>query len=131
MNHIEKGRLLTGLFPERLTDMLRAVRQGYENLKRNKKTLRPSWNNSFHSFDYWYALAANAAEAAAQYESGSIKGTQLLSEKLFTGCTAYYSIDCIAKHAQTLPETPENTAYKTGVRLLFESDAHIDINPKI
>ena len=120
MNNIEKGRLLAGLFPERLPEILRAVQDGYTNLTLNEQALRPLWDNSLFRFDLWYRLATDAAETACSYGSSPAKGTQELTEKIFTGHTALYTIDCIARYADTLPDVPENTAYKAAVRMLFD-----------
>lgn len=118
MNNIEKGRLLVGLFPERLPEILRAVQDGYKDLTRNEQTLRHLWDGSLFRFDLWYSLAASAADTAARL--GGIKGTQQLTEKLFAGHTAAYTIDCIAKQAYALPDLAENAAYRAAVRMLFD-----------
>ena len=120
MNNIEKGRLLAGLFPERLPEILRAVQDGYTNLTRNEQALRPLWDNSLLRFDLWYSLAAAAAETACSYGSSPAKSTQQLTEKIFAGHTALYTIDCIARQADTLPDVPENAPYKAAVRMLFD-----------
>lgn len=129
MNNIEKGRLLTGLFPESLPEILKAIQDGYENLTQNEQSLRHSWNSTLHSFDYWYALAAYTAEIAAQHENDSVAGSYILCEKLFSGSTALYVIDCIAKQAAEMPAAPQHCPYKLAVCLLFDSTLCIDIQP--
>ncbi|WP_143056003.1 hypothetical protein [Flavobacterium sp. fv08] len=117
MNNIEKGRLFLGLFPERLPEMLRSVQDGYKDLTLNEQALRPLWDGSLFRFDLWYSLAASAADTAARF--GSTTGTQQLTEKLFAGHTAAYTIDCISRQAHALPDLAENTAYKAAVKMLF------------
>lgn len=109
MNNIEKGRLLVSLFPERLPEMLGAIENQFENLAQNEQTLRPIWERQ-HSFDFWYSLATTAAEEAIQYSGSPAQSTQLLTEKLFTGAGAHYSIDCITRQATALHDVPQNNA---------------------
>lgn len=127
MNNIEKGRLLAGLFPERLPEILKALQDGYADLTQNEQNLRPLWDNSLFRFDLWYRLAAGAAETAACFSSSPVKGTQQLTEKIFAGHTAVYTIDCITRQADTLHDVPENAAYKAAIMMLFE---HYTASPK-
>lgn len=129
MNNIEKGRLLIGLFPERLPEILRALQDRQQNLIRNEQNLRPLWNSTLHSFDYWCALAAHAAEMASQHENDTATGSYTVCEKLFAGSTALYVIDCITTQAGAMPAAPENNAYKLAVCMLFDSSLCIDIQP--
>lgn len=138
MNNIEKGRLLAGLFPERLPDILQAVQDGYADLTQNEQTLRTLWDNSLFRFDIWYRLAAGAADTVNCFGGSPAKSTLQLTEKLFAGHTAVYTIDCLARQAYALPDVSENTTYKAAVRMLFDhyiaaplQGSSTDVEPKI
>lgn len=116
MTNTEKAKLLAILFPEQLPEILKALQQGYDHLTQNEDSLRPHWDNSFYSYDFWYGLATGVANLTQQYGEALAKSSTLFAEKLFAGCNASYTIDCLLRQAKD----NENPKYRQAVALLFE-----------
>lgn len=123
MTRTEKGKLLAGLFPERLAGILESLRLHYHLLSQEEETLRANWDDTLLPFDCWYRIATSVAAALDRYGGKLSKSTHLFAEELFCHHNALYTIDCILKQAQGLPEQREHTAYKLCVQLLFGQPA--------
>lgn len=120
MNNVEKGKLLATLFPEQVRDILDNLKATYVFLTENEETLRNSWDNALLPFDFWYRQAAEVAATVDKHGEALKKSSSLFADRLFNGYNAIYTIDCIAKQAQSLPLLPDNQRYGLGVRLLFD-----------
>jgi hypothetical protein len=119
MNNVEKGKLLAGLFPDKVQGILEEIHKGYDYMAANEQSLRTEWANSLFPFEFWYRVAGNVATAAKQYGKKLSKRNSLFADQLFDHYNALYTIDCIVKQSEALPELPENDTYKLAVRLLF------------
>ena len=119
MNNVDKGKLLATLFPEQVQGILDSLTAAHAFLNENEETLRGTWENTLLHFDFWLQLAEQAREIINNYGQKLAKSTSLFSDQLFDGYIAIFTIDCIAKHASSVPPLPENDRYRLAVQLLF------------
>lgn len=119
MNNVDKGKLLATLFPEQVQGILESITAAHAFLNENEETLRSTWENTLLPFDFWLRLAEQAREIINNYGQKLAKSTSLFSDQLFDGYIAIFTIDCIAKHASSVPPLPENNRYGLAVKLLF------------
>ena len=120
MNNKEKGKLVAALFPEQVAGILESLTAAYKFLTDNEDTLRTTWDNGMLPFDFWYRQAAEVAAVVQRHSKPLAKSSSLFSEQLFSGYHALFTIDCIVKHAASMPPLPENIRYGLCVRLLFD-----------
>jgi len=120
MDNVDKGKLLAALFPDKVAGILDSLTEAYHFLTQNEDALRATWSNTMFRFDFWYRVAGDVATVVNRYGARLGKSSSLFADQLFDHYNALYTIDCIAKQAQSLPDLPENQAYKLGVRLLFD-----------
>ncbi|WP_159798906.1 hypothetical protein [Flavobacterium sp. MK4S-17] len=119
MNNVDKGKLLATLFPEQVQGILDSLTAAHSFLNENEETLRSTWENTLLPLDFWLQLAEQAREIINHYGQKLAKSTSLFSDQLFDGYIAIFTIDCIVKHAASVPPLPENSRYRLAVQLLF------------
>jgi len=120
MDNVDKGKLLAALFPDKLGDILDSLTGTYNYLTENEDSLRATWSNGMFPFNFWYRVAGDVATTVDRYGARLTKSSSLFADQLFDHYNALYTIECIVKQAELLPELPGNQAYKLGVRLLFD-----------
>lgn len=116
LSNVEKGKLLAALFPEQVQGILESLQQAYQYLTDNEEAIRSGWYNGFITFEFWYRVAGNVAEAIRRNGKSLTKSSSLFADYLFDGHNALFTIDCIVKQAKH----NENTKYRQAVALLFE-----------
>ena len=116
LNNVEKGKLLAALFPEQVQGILESVQQAWQYLTDNEDAIRSEWDNGFITFEFWYRVAGNVADAIVRNGKSLTKSSSLFADHLFDGHNALFTIDCVVKQAKH----SENLKYRQAVALLFE-----------
>lgn len=115
MNNVEKAKLFAMLFPEQLEELIERMAQAYQYLSANEENFRGSRVNGLFTFEFWYRNAEAVNDQIIAYGDKLARDSTLFSEKLFQGQHAFFTTDCIIKHAAG----SNSRKYKQAVALLF------------
>ncbi len=118
LNNIGKAKLLHGLFPDEIPQLLDHIKDVCTDLKANKEAYQSTWNFGLMTFDTWLSLAEQAEKLIKKHRPNMVKSSKVFSEQLFHSYdyTVLFMNDRIVKYAES---KNENSKFKQAVALLY------------
>lgn len=116
LNNVERAKILHQLFPEEINPVLVYMSKHTEYILANADHLRKEWSHGLINFEMWLQFAGITKCCLAKYGHRLNKTAALFADQLFDGLLALYTVDCIAKYAETENAGPK---FSKAVELFF------------
>jgi len=118
LNNVDKAKLLHGLFPAEIPDLLQFVSGMSLTINEEQDRQRSSWGeNQLFGFDFWLTLTQQAERTIKKYGKGLEKSSSLFADQLFDGYNAVYMVHCLVIYTTVRQHT--NAKFTQAVDLLF------------
>lgn len=117
MDNLDKGELLTRLFPEKIKELQDAVKKQCEYFKQNELPIRDGWQrNGMFSAETWYQLVENANKNIKKYGKAVYGKPSKYGNLLYMGHNAIFTIHCLIEYSYT---KECNVQLRQAIHLLF------------
>jgi hypothetical protein len=125
MDNLDKGTLLSGLFPEELPNIQNAIEKQCEYFLQNETAFREGWHTSgFFTAEFWYRLVQDAHKEIEKNQDKLYKHPRWFADHFFDGHHSLYAIYCLVEYAGTEECTPQ---LKQAIHLLFGTEKLLQI----
>ncbi|MNJ95328.1 hypothetical protein D3C87_130380 [compost metagenome] len=98
MTNLEKGKLLSHLFPNEIDGIFITMTGIFKIIKENKTEVGKNWNNPFISLEQWCKLAELSNDIIVKNKGKKINANRF-AQDFFDGYIAFFTIHCIIKYA--------------------------------
>lgn len=120
MDNLDKGALLSKLFPEELQNIQKAIEKQCEFFLKNEITFSAGWHQKgFFTAGFWYSLIENAHSEIKRNQDKLWKRPHWFADHFFDGHHSLFAIYCLIEYASDQDCSPE---LKQAIHLLFGSD---------
>jgi len=120
MDNLDRGTLLSGLFPEELQNIQKAIEKQCDYFLKNETAFRAGWHQKgFFTAGFWYSLVKHAYEEIKRNEGKLSKRPRWFADHFFDGHNSLFAIHCLVEYAS---DRHCNTKLKQAIHLLFGSD---------
>ncbi|WP_134091125.1 hypothetical protein [Olivibacter sp. XZL3] len=119
MTNLDKGELITRLFPEKVKDLQETVKRQCEYFKQNELSIRGGWKkNAKFSAEFWYQLVEVANSNIKNYGKAVYGKPSRYGNLLYTEQNAIFTIYCLIEYSYSNECSIE---LKQVIHLLFGS----------
>lgn len=125
MDNLDKGALLSGLFPEELPNIQNAIEKQCGYFLQNETAFREGWHKGgFFTAEFWYRLVQDAHKEIEKNQDILCKRPRWFADHFFDGHNSLFAVHCLIEYADTEECNPK---LKEAIRLLFGCDKMIVI----
>lgn len=126
MDNLDRGTLLSKLFPEELQNIQNAIEKQCAYFLQNEAAFRDGWyQKGFFTAEFWYRLVENAYKAIEKNDRQLWKRPHWFIDQFFDGYNSLFTICCLIEYASCEDCNPE---LKQAIHLLFGHEKMIVIN---
>ncbi|MBN8785829.1 hypothetical protein CMT72_17080 [Elizabethkingia anophelis] len=125
MDNLDKGTLLSKLFPEELQDIQNAIEKQCDYFLQNETAFREGWyQKGFFTAEFWYRLVENAHKTIGKNDRQLWKRPNWFADHFFDGHNSLFAVHCLIEYADN---KECNTDLKRAIHLLFGSEKLLQI----
>ncbi|MCH5599495.1 hypothetical protein [Niabella ginsengisoli] len=125
MDNLDKGKLLVGLFPKELENLLQCIEKQCKYFLQQEQAFRKGWTQGgFFTADFWYMLVREADKSVSEFQSELNKRSNRFTDQFFDGYNALFTLYCFIEYA----DTPEcNRLLRQAIQLFFGNEKFLSI----
>ncbi len=125
MDNLDKGTLLSKLFPEELQNIQNAIEKQCDYFLQNEIAFREGWHQKgFFTAEFWYRLVENVHKSVGKNDRQLWKRPSWFADHLFDGHNSLFAVHCLIEYADTEDCNPN---LKQAIHLLFGNEKLLQI----
>lgn len=127
MDNLDKGTLLSKLFPEALQGIQNAIEKQCGYFLQNETAFREGWHQKgFFTAEFWYRLVENAHKTIEKNDRQLWKRPNWFADHFFDGHNSLFTVHCLIEYADS---EDCNLDLTQAIHLLFGSEKLLKIIP--
>jgi hypothetical protein len=120
LNNVERAKLLFDLFPHEIAPFVNFTKSMADTICNDPDYVKQHWEDQLLTLECWLNLARGVRQTIAQYNNRFSRNARLVSDQLFDGYDALFSVHCLGQYACSKECGSEG--FKAAVEMFYSFD---------
>jgi hypothetical protein len=117
LNNVERAKLMFDLFPGEIPSYVHYTKSIADAICNDPDYVKHEWEDQLITIEFWLQLAAEIKKIIERYKGRFTSNSRLLSDQLFDGYLALFSIHCL--HQYTASEDCRDESFKLAAEMFY------------